>query len=76
MNWEPFFQRLWRSAGIQFVVLFIIASVIYGDQPETGASIDELVSFYDGDRTRILIATFISGVAVLNLLLFAAALRC
>jgi hypothetical protein len=70
VNWE----RLWRSAGIQFVVLFIVAYVIYGDQPDVGASADELVSFYDGDRTRILIASFIFGLAVLNLLWFAAAL--
>jgi hypothetical protein len=70
VNWE----RLWRSAGIQFVVLFVIAYVIYGDQPKVGASAAKLVSFYDGDRTRILIATVIFGLAVLNLLWFAAAL--
>jgi hypothetical protein len=68
-NWE----RLWRSAGIQFIVLFVIAYVIYGDQPDVGASTDELVSFYDGDRTRILIASVVFGLAVLNLLWFAAA---
>jgi hypothetical protein len=71
VNWE----RLWRSAGIQFVIFFVIASVVYGDQPDIGASADELVSFYDGDRTRILIAAFIFGFALLNLLWFAAALR-
>jgi hypothetical protein len=70
-----FWERLWRSAGIQFVFLFIIASVIYGDQPKVGASADDLVSFYDGDRTRILIAAFIFGLALLNLLWFGAALR-
>jgi hypothetical protein len=70
VDWE----RLWRSAGIQFVVLFVIAYVIYGDQPKVGASADKLVSFYDGDRTRILIASVIFGLAVLNLLWFAAAL--
>jgi hypothetical protein len=69
VNWE----RLWRSAGIQFVLLFIVAYVIYGDQPDVGASADELVSFYDGDRTRILIASVIFGLAVLNLLWFVAA---
>jgi hypothetical protein len=69
-NWE----RLWRSAGIQFVVLFVVAWIIYGDQPKVGASVGKLVSFYDGDRTRILIATVILGLAVLNLLWFAAAL--
>ncbi len=71
---NPDWERLWRSAGIQFVVLFIIAWIIYGDQPKVGASTEKLVSFYDGDRTRILIATVIFGLAVLNLLWFAAAI--
>jgi hypothetical protein len=70
VDWE----RLWRSAGIQFVVLFIAAYIIYGSQPKVGASADKLVSFYDGDRTRILIATVLFGLAILNLLWFAAAL--
>ena len=70
-----FWDRLWRSAGIQFVVFFIIAYFIYGDQPGVGSSPDTLVSFYDGNRMRILIATFISGMAVLYLLWFAAAIR-
>ena len=61
--------------GIHFVVFFIIAYVIYGYQPQVGASADALVAFYDGDRTRILIAAVLSGMAVLNLLWFAAALR-
>src|SRR5215510_8500648 len=75
MYGEAFWQRLWRSAGIQFVVLYIVGAIIYGDQPKIGASSDDLVSFYDGDRTRILIATFIFGLALLNLLWFGAALR-
>ena len=70
-----FWDRLWRSAGIQFVVFLIIAYFVYGDQPKLGSSPDSLVSFYDGNRTRILIATFIFGMAVLNLLWFAAAIR-
>lgn len=69
-----FWERFWRSAGIQFVGLFVIAFVIYGSQPKVGASAADLVSFYDGDRTRILIATVIFGLAVLNLMWFAAAL--
>src|SRR5262245_10612712 len=75
MYGEAFWQRLWRSAGIQFVVLYIIGAIIYGDQPKVGASSDDLVSFWDGDRTRILIATFIFGLALLNLMWFGAALR-
>jgi hypothetical protein len=70
-----FWERLWRSSGIQFVGLFIVASVIYGSQPQVGASADALVAFYNGDRTRILIAAFFSGLNLLNLLWFTAALR-
>ena len=70
-----FWERLWRMSGINFVVFFIIAYVIYGNQPHVGASADALGAFYDGDRTRILIAAVFSGLAVLNLLWFAAALR-
>ena len=70
-----FWERLWRSSGIQSVGLFVIAYIIYGYQPQVGAPADALVAFYDGDRTRILVAAVISGFAVLNLMWFAAALR-
>jgi len=70
-----FWDRLWRSAGIQFVILLIIAYFVYGDPPKVGSSPDTLVSFYDGNRMRILIGTFIFGMAVLYLLWFAAAIR-
>lgn len=53
VDWE----KQWRGAVIAFVVLIIIGSVIYGSQPKVGASPAELVSFYDGDRARILVAT-------------------
>lgn len=69
-DWE----RNWRGSGVGFVLFFIVAYVIYGSQPKVGASADKLVSFYDGDRTRILIAAVIFGIGVLNLLWFAAAL--
>ena len=70
-----FWERLWRTSGIQFVVFFIIAYIIYGYQPAVGASPDVLVAFYDGHRTRILIAAAFSGLNILNLMWFAAALR-
>ena len=70
-----FWERLWRMSGINFVAFFIIAYVIYGHQPQIGASADTLVTFYDGERIRILIAAVFSGIAVLNLIWFAAALR-
>jgi hypothetical protein len=75
VNTSAFWERLWRTAGIQFVGLFIVAYVVYGYQPQVGASADALVAFYTGERTRILIAAVVSGLAVLNLLWFAAALR-
>jgi hypothetical protein len=70
-----FWERLWRTAGLQFVVFFIIAYLVYGNQPQVGASADSLVAFYHGDRIRILIAAVFSGLNVLNLMWFAAALK-
>ena len=59
-NAPEFWERLWRMSGINFVVCVIIAAFVYGNQ---------------GDRTRILIAAVIAGMAILNLLWFVAALR-
>jgi hypothetical protein len=70
-----FWDHLWRTSGLQFVGFFIITSVIYGYQPQVGASAEALVAFYNGDRARILIAAALSGLNLLNLLWFAAALR-
>lgn len=70
-----FWERLWRTAGIQSFGLFIIGYAIYGYQPHLGASADALAAFYDGDRTRILIAAVFFGLSILNLLWFSAALR-
>jgi hypothetical protein len=72
---SAFWERLWRTSGLQFVALFIMAYVIYGYQPPVGASADALVEFYGGHRARILIAAVLSGLAALNLMWFAAALR-
>lgn len=70
-----FWERLWRVSGINFVVFFVVAIVLYGHQPQVGASADTLGAFYEAGRTRILIAAVVSGMAVLNLLWFAAAVR-
>jgi len=72
---RAFWERLWRLSGINFVVFVIIAYVIYGYQPQVGAPADALAAFYGGHRTRILIAAAFSGLNVLNLMWFAAALR-
>jgi hypothetical protein len=70
-----FWERLWRTSGIQFVGLFIIAYFIYGTQPPTGAPSDALTAFFNADRTRILIAGFCFGLNLLNLLWFTMAVR-
>jgi hypothetical protein len=69
-NWE----RLWRGAGIGYVVLLLVASVFYGTQPGLGASTGKLVAFFDGDRTHILIAAVIFCCGFLELLWFGSAL--
>ena len=74
-NTPAFWERLWRTGGIQSILCFIVAYLVYGHQPQVGASPDTLVAFYDGERTRILIAAVFSGLAILNLTWFAAALR-
>jgi hypothetical protein len=70
VDWE----RNWRSNGIVAAVLFFVAFALYGRQPKVGASAEKLLSYYDGDRTRILIATVVFGFATLTLMWFAAAL--
>jgi hypothetical protein len=70
-----FWERLWRSGGLQFVGLLIVASFIYGSQPHAGAPADALTAFYQGERTRILIAVFCFGLNLLNLLWFTTAVR-
>lgn len=70
-----FWERLWRTAGVQSVGLFVVAYLLYGNQPHIGASAEALVVFYQGNRMRILIATILDGFAVLNLMWFAAALK-
>lgn len=67
-------DRIWRSSGIGAVLFLVVAAVIYGGSPKVSASAEELVSFYEGDRTRILVATVIFCIGFLNLLWFAAAL--
>lgn len=74
-NNRVFWERQWRGSGIIFIALFIVSYTLYGLQPGVGAPADALAAFYDGHRTRILIAAAVAGQNVLNLLWFAAALR-
>ncbi|HEX4603877.1 MAG TPA: hypothetical protein VH724_07780 [Candidatus Angelobacter sp.] len=74
-NTRAFWERLWRTSGIQSVGCFFIAYLVYGAPPQAGAPADAFAAFYDSHHTRILIAAVVSGFAILNLLWFAAALR-
>ena len=70
-----FFENLWRMSGIQAVLFIVIGSVVAGFGPGVGASSEALGAFYAANSTRILIATPILGLGILNLLWFAAAIR-
>lgn len=70
-----FWEVLWRSAGIQAMGLFVVSAWLFGAQPRLGASASELADFYAGHSLPILIAAAITGLAVLNLMWFAAAIR-
>ena len=74
-NTPAFWERLWRMSGIGSLALLVIAYILYGSLPHVGASADVVAAFYDGHRTRILIAAILAGMAVLNFMWFAAALR-
>ena len=70
-----FWERLWRTAGIQSALCFVVGYIAYGNQPQVGASADALTTFYGGSSMRVLIAAVFYGVAVLNLMWFSAAIR-
>jgi hypothetical protein len=70
VDWES----TWRGNGVISALLFLVAVILFGGQPRVGASAEKLVSFYDGDSTRILFSTVVFGFAVLCLMWFAAAL--
>ena len=70
-----FWERLWRTGGIQSLACFLVAYFVHGQQPQVGASPDTLAAFYNGNQMRILIAAVFYGLAVLNLMWFAGALR-
>ena len=70
-----FWERLWRTAGIQSAGCFIVGYIVYGHQPQVGAPADALAAFYGGAGTRILISAVFYGLAVLNLMWFAAAIK-
>ena len=70
-----FFEKLWRMSGVQAVLFLVIGSVVAGFGPGIGASPDSVQAFYAANGTRILIATPILALGVLNLVWFTQAIR-
>jgi hypothetical protein len=69
MSWD----RWLRLSGIGFVVAFVVAFIVYGDPPKVNASAQDIVSFFDGDRGRVLTAMSIFGIAFMLFLFFVGA---
>jgi hypothetical protein len=70
-----FFERLWRSAGIQGVAFLVVGALVAGFGPGVDASADSVAAFYTANMTRLLIATPILGLGVLNLVWFMQSIR-
>jgi len=70
VNWE----RWARATGIGFVVMFIAAFIVYGNPPKVNDSAQQIASFFDGHRGRVLTGDILFGVAFILLLVFIAAI--
>ena len=64
-------QKLFQLSGIVFVALVVVAIVgVGGSTPGTGASADELTTFYDENALRQGIGTFVLGASAPFIALF------
>jgi len=70
VNWE----RWARAAGVGFVVFAVAAFIVGGESPMVGDSAEEVVSYYDGERGQVLVASFLFAVALGFWVWFAGAL--
>jgi hypothetical protein len=60
VNWE----RWARGAGIGFVVFVVLAFVVGGDTPTVGDPVENVVSYYDGDRGRVLVSSALFAIGL------------
>ncbi len=68
--------RIAPLSGLVFAVLFGLGSAMWAlDQPSRGAESDEIVRFFDGSSTEILIGGTMSLVSLVFLVWFGAVLR-
>jgi len=70
LDWE----RWGRAAGAAFVVLTIAAFIVGGEPPSVGDPAADVVSYYGGDRSQILVSSVLFVVGLGFFLWFAATL--
>jgi hypothetical protein len=69
------FERVWRLGGVLSVAVTVIAFALAGAQPGILASREALNAYYIGNEFLVLVAVALSGVGIVGLLWFAAAIR-
>ena len=70
VNWE----RWARGAGIGFVLFVALAFVIGGETPTVGDPVEDVVSYYDGDRGKVLVSSALFAIGLGFWIWFAGAL--
>ena len=60
INWE----RWARAAGVGFVVCTVAAFIVGGEPPKVSDPAADVVSYFDGDRTQVLVSSFLFAVAL------------
>jgi hypothetical protein len=71
---RAFFEHLWRSSGIQGVAFIVVGAIVAGFGPGL-ASAESVTAFYAANATRLLIATPILALGILNIIWWAQAIR-
>ena len=60
MNWE----RWARAAGVGFVAFTIAAFIVGGEPPKVSDPAADVVAYFDGDRTQVLVSSLLFAVAL------------
>lgn len=71
-------DKHWYTAltGLAFVLIVVVGFAIVGDQPDpTDKPIQEIIDFYEDDRSTKWVSVFLEGIAACLLIIFGAHLR-
>jgi hypothetical protein len=60
MNWE----RWGRAAGIGFVVFAVAAFIVGGETPKAGDPVEDVISYFDGDRGQVLVSSVLFAIGL------------